>query len=265
MAVFRVHKNANYTVMSNNHFKEKGMTLKAKGLLSLMLSLPEDWDYSAAGLVTLSKDGKDGVTAALKELERFGYLKRTQAIDESGKFCGYNYEIFEAPQPATEKPSTDAPTAENPFAENPSTENPPQLSTNKSIPKKSSIDKSNTKKKERKSAGGGSFDALLDKYSNGDENVRKLLGEWLKVRKAKRAALTDYAIELNLKKLDSLAAESGLSIDKYLEEVIYRGWQAFYAIKDYSAPKKAAPQGGGILEDYDRMNGVFEAEGGLFD
>ena len=70
----RVHKTANFTVMSNYHFREKKMSLKAKGLLSLMLSLPEDWDYSVAGLTTLSKDGKDGVMTALAELEKFGYL-----------------------------------------------------------------------------------------------------------------------------------------------------------------------------------------------
>ena len=145
MAVFRVHKNENYTVLSNYHFKERGMTLKAKGLLSLMLSLPDGWDYSAAGLVTLSKDGKDSVNAALKELEKFGYLRRTQAIDTGGKFSGYNYEIYEQPsdaakaaaaekaaaaQPKAENPPTGEPFAENPSTgkpttEKPTTENPP--------------------------------------------------------------------------------------------------------------------------------------------
>lgn len=147
MAVFRVHKNENYTVLSNYHFKEKGLSLKAKGLLSLMLSLPENWDYSAAGLVTLSKDGKDSVNAALKELEKFGYLRRTQAIDARGKFSGYNYEIFEQPievveveAPKAENPTTDAPFAENPSTVKTTTENPQQLSikelnTEKSITK----------------------------------------------------------------------------------------------------------------------------------
>lgn len=144
MAVFRVHKNENYTVLSNYHFKERGMSLKAKGLLSLMLSLPEDWDYSAAGLVTLSKDGKDSVNAALKELEKFGYLKRTQAIDARGKFSGYNYEIFEQPNEAAraEAQKADSPTTDKPFAENPSTEkttteNPQQLSIKELNTKKS--------------------------------------------------------------------------------------------------------------------------------
>ena len=119
--------------------------------MSLMLSLPEDWDYSAAGLVTLSKDGKDSVNAALKELEKFGYLKRTQAIDARGKFSGYNYEIFEQPNEAArvEAQKADGPTTDKPFAENPSTEkttteNPQQLSI-----KELNTKKSNTKDQDK--------------------------------------------------------------------------------------------------------------------
>lgn len=79
-----------------------------------------------------------------------------------------------------------------------------------------------------------SFDALIKQYSKGDPEVERLLGEWLKVRKAKRAAMTDYAIELNLKKMDALAAESCMSVTEYLKEVICRGWNAFYAINNYN-------------------------------
>ncbi len=141
MAVMRVHKNANYTIMSNHHFKEKKMSLKAKGLLSLMLSLPDDWDYSINGLATLSKDGKDSVMSALKELETFGYLKRTRVVNELGQFKGYDYDIYEHPQetqPNSEKPNT----------EKPDTDNPTQLNTNKinsvgikSLPNKEKKDK----------------------------------------------------------------------------------------------------------------------------
>ena len=117
MAVIRVNKQTDYTVMSNYHFKEKGMTWKAKGVLSQMLSLPEDWDYSVEGLVGLSADGKDSVMSALKELEKFGYLKRTRVVDDKGKFVGFDYEIYESPQ------------AEKPYAEKPNTENPQQSNT----------------------------------------------------------------------------------------------------------------------------------------
>ncbi len=130
MAVIRINKTVDYTVMSNSHFREKEMTLKAKGLLSLMLSLPDDWDYSINGLVTLSKDGKDSVMTALKELEEFKYLKRTRTTDEKGQFAGYDYDIYE--QPFTDQPTAAKPTTEKPYAEKPNTDNPIQLNTNQS-------------------------------------------------------------------------------------------------------------------------------------
>lgn len=136
VAVIRVNKTSDYTVMSNAHFKEKEMSLKAKGLLSLMLSLPDTWDYSIAGLVTLSRDGKDSVMNALSELEKFGYLIRSRAVDEKGRFAGYNYDIYE-------KPQTEKPYAENPNTDNPNTENPPQLNNNKLITNISSKKESN--------------------------------------------------------------------------------------------------------------------------
>jgi hypothetical protein len=117
----RVHKTANFTVMSNHHFKEKKMSLKAKGLLSLMLSLPDDWNYSVSGLVTLSKDGKDSVMSALAELEEFGYLTRVRLTNGKGQFSGIEYNIFEEPQkeiPIADSPIEDIKQAEKPIAEN---------------------------------------------------------------------------------------------------------------------------------------------------
>lgn len=137
MAVFRVNRNKNYTHMANYHFREKEMSLKAKGLLSLMLSLPEEWDYSVRGLAALSKDGKDSVMNTLTELENFGYLKRTKVLDENGRFAGYDYDIFEKPH--LKKPCSEKPLTENPCPENPDTENPPQLNTNQLSTKQSSI------------------------------------------------------------------------------------------------------------------------------
>lgn len=86
MGVFRVNKNKNYTVMSNVHLRDKALPLKAKGLLSLMLSLPEDWDYSMRGLAKLSADGLDSTRAAVKALERSGYVVRRQLYDSRGVF-----------------------------------------------------------------------------------------------------------------------------------------------------------------------------------
>lgn len=122
MSVFRINKNNNYTVMSNHHFKERGMSLKAKGLLSLMLSLPDDWDYNVSGLVKLSKDGKDSVMTALAELEKHGYLVRRQLTNDKGQFNGIEYNIFEEPQkglaiaanPISVKETTENQNAEKP-------------------------------------------------------------------------------------------------------------------------------------------------------
>lgn len=122
MSVFRVHKSNNYTVMSNYHFKEKEMSLKAKGLLSLMLSLPDTWNYSVAGLVSLSKDGKDSVMSALAELEKFNYLTRKRVQNDKGQFAGIEYHIFELPQGQN-------PVAEKPISDNPISEKPPLLNT----------------------------------------------------------------------------------------------------------------------------------------
>ena len=120
MAIIKVNKTKNYTTISNFHLREKDMSLKAKGLLSLMLSLPEDWDYSVGGLAKLSKDGKDSVTNTLMELERFGYVKRTQCLNDKNQFDGYDYDIYEEPQFEEETPLTG----------NPLTGNPQQLNTN---------------------------------------------------------------------------------------------------------------------------------------
>lgn len=154
MSVVRIHKTNNYTVMSNYHFKERKMSLKAKGLLSLMLSLPDSWNYSVSGLVKLSKDGKDSVMSALGELENFGYLTRERVTNEKGQFNGVEYNIFETPQ--REKPIAEKPTSAKQNAEKSHAENPPQLSTNELITKKLNNNKLNTK--------GGFMDELKTMY-----------------------------------------------------------------------------------------------------
>ena len=95
--VFRVERNKNFTVMSNHHFKNKNLSLKAKGLLSLMLSLPEDWNYNMQGLASLSRDGIDSVRSAIKELEYYGYVERNMIRNEYGLFTDTEYIIREIP------------------------------------------------------------------------------------------------------------------------------------------------------------------------
>ena len=129
MAVFRVEKNSGYTVMSNHHLRNRALSLKAKGLLSQILSLPEDWDYTLQGLARINRESIDAIRQAIRELEQAGYIQRSRERDEKGRLRGADYVIFELPQPvpASVSPTLENPTLENPTQENPTLENPMQL------------------------------------------------------------------------------------------------------------------------------------------
>ena len=148
MAVFRVERNTGYTVMSNHHLRNKELSLKAKGLLSQMLSLPEDWDYTLAGLSYINREKIDAIREAVRELERAGYIQRSRERDEKGRLRGTDYIIYEQPPnldlPTLENPTLGNPTLENPTQEKPTLENPMQLNKDiqkTDLPKK---EKSNT-------------------------------------------------------------------------------------------------------------------------
>ena len=126
MAVCRVEKTKNYTVMANYHLRDKRLSLKAVGLLSKMLSLPEEWDYTTRGLAAICKDGVDAIGAALKELESCGYLVRHRLRDDRGRMRDTEYVIYESPHTAL--PDTENPYLDNPYLDKPDTENPAQLS-----------------------------------------------------------------------------------------------------------------------------------------
>ena len=124
--IVRVNKTSNYTVISNNIFKDQNLSLKARGLLTTILSLPDNWKYSVEGLASLCSDGRNSVSTAINELIEAGYIVRTQKFDESNKFSGYIYDIYEE---IPEK-IADLPYAGNPFTGNPFTGNQQQLNTN---------------------------------------------------------------------------------------------------------------------------------------
>ena len=131
MSVFRVEKTKGYTVMSNHHLRNHTLSLKAKGLLSQMLSLPEDWDYTLQGLAQINKESIDAIREAVRELERAGYIKRSRERDERGCLRGTVYTIYEQPHagPTPEEPTQEKPTLEKPMLEKPTLENPTQLNT----------------------------------------------------------------------------------------------------------------------------------------
>jgi hypothetical protein len=162
MAVFRVEKNKGYTVMSNHHLRNAALSLKAKGLLSQMLSLPENWDYTLQGLSCINREKIDAIRTAVWELENAGYVVRRQGRDEKGQMAAIEYIIYEQPQsspqepenkpttpptgspvldkPLSEKPVLDFPTSDNPTSENPTQLNKEELITKKSITDLSSIE-----------------------------------------------------------------------------------------------------------------------------
>ena len=126
--------------MANHHLKNRDLTLKAKGLLSVMLSLPDDWDFTLKGLARINREGIDAIREGIRELEQAGYVMRHRIRDERGKLRGNEYVIYERPQlpasdcpaqekPALENPTLDNPTQENPTLEKPTLENPMQLNT----------------------------------------------------------------------------------------------------------------------------------------
>ena len=127
MAVFRVEKNHSYTVMANHHLRDERLSLKSKGLLSVILSLPDDWRISIEGMTQFSADGKDAIRSAIRELTDTGYITRAQTHSEAGKFSGYDYVVHETP---TASPSSGFPTMEKPTTENPTLRNTERLSTN---------------------------------------------------------------------------------------------------------------------------------------
>lgn len=130
MAVFRVQKTQNYTIMSNHHLRNKALSLKAKGLLSLMLSLPEDWDYTTRGLASICKEGVDSVCATVRELEAAGYIIRRRIRDKNGQMRGMEYTVLEQPQPPEQdEPNCVQPKQAEPKREKPVQGNPAQLNT----------------------------------------------------------------------------------------------------------------------------------------
>ena len=140
MAVFRIEKNRDYTVMSNHHLRDAELTLRSKGLMSLMLSLPENWDYSMRGLACICKEGIDAIRVSLVELEKLGYIERRRVRNAKGQLGDIEYLIHESPvavmmmpeEPASEKPVLENPTLVNPILANPALANPTQLNIDKS-------------------------------------------------------------------------------------------------------------------------------------
>ena len=220
MPVIRANRNENYTVMSNVHLKDKRMTLKAKGLLSVVLSLPPDWDYSFAGLVAICKESETAMKSAIKELKEFGYLTITKERDEKGHF-DYVYVFNENPQ--TDLPVVENPVVENPPTDNPMVENVRQLNTKELNTKELNTNKSNTKRVKENTL--TLFEQLKDDYALGT-NLKEKIREWLQYKQERKEQYKETGLKSLLKQIQNKACTYGeTAVCNLIDDCMANNWK----------------------------------------
>ena len=220
MPVIRANRNENYTVMSNVHLKDKRMTLKAKGLLSVVLSLPPDWDYSFAGLVAICKESETAMKSAIKELKEFGYLTITKERDEKGHF-DYVYVFNENPQ--TDLPVVENPVVENPPTDNPMVENVRQLNTKELNTKELNTNKSNTKRVKENTL--TLFEQLKDDYALGN-NLKEKIREWLQYKQERKEQYKETGLKSLLKQIQNKACTYGeTAVCNLIDDCMANNWK----------------------------------------
>lgn len=233
MSVIRVNNTKGFTVMSNYHFQDKEISLKAKGLLGLMLSLPSNWDYSVNGLVAIVKENKASVQTALKELEEHKYLKRTRVQDETGRF-DYVYDIYEKPYdklPCAENRCTDIQCAENRC-----TENQPQINTNKQNTNKQNTKELNTNEYKEKNIKKESVNSVISEYTE-NKDLQDALHDFVDMRTKARKPLTVRAMKLSLNELDKLAVDDMTKI-AIVNQSIVHSWLTFYKLQNNNGSQR---------------------------
>lgn len=222
--VFRVEKNREFVVMSNRFLRNKDMSLKAKGLLALCLSLPDDWNYSLNGLVAICKESLTAIRSTLKELEEFKHLKRVKKKDEKGKFV-YEYILYEVPY-ETINPHTDFLHMgnlhiDNQDIENLSIENDRQQSIKEISIKEQSIDNKDLYILERE------FEqVIIENVTN--ESIRDLYREYLQMRKSINAPLTIRGLKMLITRCTNLSHENAMVQKLLLENAIMNKWKNVY-------------------------------------
>ena len=208
MAVFRVEKNANYTTMCNHHLRDQTLSLKAKGLLSMLLSLPDTWHYSVRGLAAISLEGVDGILTALKELETHGYLERRQLRQSNGRLGQTEYVIFEMPKT---QPCKDSPCTGKPYTGGPDTALPDTIIPAERSKEELSKDQSSTeRKKENSSFSSRHRYGMYQNVLLSDEEMKKLQSEFP----------ADY--QRRIERLSEYMASSGKHYKSHLATI--RSW-----------------------------------------
>lgn len=231
MAIIRVVKNKDYTVMSNTHLRDKRLSLKAVGLLSIVLSLPDDWHYTINGLVGSVKDGKDSVESAIKELKKNGYL-RVDKIYPNGN-CNriqYQYTFFEKSQEVVFQPLENQ-DIENQEVESQVFENPhAYINTNKQSTNKQNTKELNTNEYKEKNNKKESVNSVIAEYTE-NKDLQDALHGFVEMRNKARKPLTARAMKLSLNKLNELALDDVTKI-AIVNQSIVHSWLTFYKLQN---------------------------------
>lgn len=243
MSKIQINKRNNFTMVSNHVLKNPNLSLKAKGLYAYMWSLPEDWDYSVAGLVTCLKEGKSAINEALKELEHEGYLVRT-ILRKGGKFSDMDYILNEFPSPFTDFPQ----------AEKPLTENPPQYNTKETNTGKKKDPLPTVKGGASKSS--SSYEVVFNAPEN--QYIKEALVKWVKTCKGRGVGFQYKTLERWASILRDNAGESPEAALAIVDQSIDQGWKDLYPLKKKQADKPRA-----VMERFDpeRDKGATDAEG----
>lgn len=222
MAIIRVEKRSNYTVVDNTFIRDMNLSMKAKGLMLLMLSLPPEWDYSVAGLAAICKEGMTAIRGALKELEEAGYLCRERRNSEKGYFV-YEYILTEIPQPYNGNLHTVEMDAEEAYTDDTHTENRTQLSKEVLNTEELNIDKLEREKSDQ------IFEILM---SIKDEELRTLYNDYLMMRKADGSPLTPKGLEMLIARGNRLSELNTATHRAIVETAIINNWKSLYAPRE---------------------------------
>lgn len=249
MAIIRVEKRSNFTVVDNTFIRDKNLSLKAKGLMLLMLSLPPEWDYSVAGLAAICKEGMTAIRASLKELEQNYYLIRERKNNEKGYFV-YEYILKEIPEPPckenlhTATTHTEEGYAEEAYADPVQTENRTQI--NKEELKKDLLKKDLVNKEKSKGLSEIQADEILVELVS-DSELRDMYHEYILMREEIGAPLTARSLKLLIARCERLS-EFNVGLQKaMIEQSCLQQWKSVYP------PSKNEKAKNEMLEDFGRV------------
>lgn len=261
MAVIRVQKTDNYTVMSNHHLRNKEMSLKAKGLMSLMLSLPPKWDYSIGGLVAICKESHTSIRSALKELEENRYLIRERKNNEKGYFT-YEYTLYEVPEPHIEKQHTDSVNAVKQNAVEVDTDANRELNkerVNKEKLNKEKVKKDTTTtikpKSQIKRNRISSYDEILFSLVSNNE-LRELYKDFIEAREAMEAPITRQGLKVLIDRCEKLSNHNVRLQKMLLETALVNGWKNVFLPSETHQQEAKAETLNELREFY--RGGAFE-------